>query len=342
MSITPSSPQTITPHATLDEAAGTYVDFTIDRPAFGSPTLRVTFTATAANRTSDSDAIDVPSQERDTVGLSCRILRVSETATQIVVNLEVISPNAGATVTVAYDNGGLTVTPASGGTLTSTTTFGTTAHIQYTITKPAFGAGGRRVTFTASATGFVDTTDAVDVSEQSTDFTIPTLNLSPTISDTQYSIAFASTGTVQYKIDAGSFGSATSPQVISRTTAAQAVTFSAVLNGQTVYVSITVSALGPGTFSSCTNVLYSAATDQVDFTWTWSGPSATFNVWVNDYARGFVQVTSGISASTYRYTAQENLLSSGAPTGSIGFYVQGIVGSTVNATSSTFFTPYIT
>jgi hypothetical protein len=161
---TPASGQTVTPVATLTEAAGTYVDYTITRPAVGAGAGRVTFTSSAANRTTDSDAVDVPEISRDTQSLSCRVLRVSETATQIVVNVEVISPNAGATVTVAYDAGGLTISPASGGTLTSTTTFGTTAHIAFTITKDVYGTGTpRRVTFTASATGYVDTTDGVDV-----------------------------------------------------------------------------------------------------------------------------------------------------------------------------------
>lgn len=75
---------------------------------------------------------------------------------------EVVTPNAGATCTVAYDAGGLTVSPASGGTLTSTTSFATTAYIDYTITRAAQGGTPRRVAFTVSATGFVDGTDAVD------------------------------------------------------------------------------------------------------------------------------------------------------------------------------------
>jgi hypothetical protein len=98
-----------------------------------------------------------------TVALSARVLRISETATQVVVRVEVISPIVGALVTIAYDNGGLTVSPASGGTFISTTSFGTTAHIDYTITRDVYGGTPRRVTFTASAPGFIDATDGVDV-----------------------------------------------------------------------------------------------------------------------------------------------------------------------------------
>lgn len=60
--LSPTSPQTVTPQSSITEAAGTYVDFTIPRPAFGGALARVTFTATAANRTSDSDAVDVPAK----------------------------------------------------------------------------------------------------------------------------------------------------------------------------------------------------------------------------------------------------------------------------------------
>lgn len=59
----PVSPQTVTPAATLTEAASTYVDFTVTRPAYGTGTGRITFTVTASSRTSDSDAVDVPAVE---------------------------------------------------------------------------------------------------------------------------------------------------------------------------------------------------------------------------------------------------------------------------------------
>src|SRR6185437_9358855 len=66
--VTPATGQTVTPASTLTEAANTYVDFVITRPAFATGTARVTFTATAANRVSDSDAVDVPAQEKTAFG----------------------------------------------------------------------------------------------------------------------------------------------------------------------------------------------------------------------------------------------------------------------------------
>lgn len=162
--ITPASPQTILAvNVTSDiDTTGT-VDFTIARAAFGTGTGRIVFTASRSERLGDTDSAEIPALDRDTLTLAMRIIRVSENATQIVANVEVISPIAGQTVTVVYDNGGLTITPASGGTLTSTVAFSSTGHIQYTITKDIHSGSPRRVTFTASVAGYVDATDGIDV-----------------------------------------------------------------------------------------------------------------------------------------------------------------------------------
>jgi hypothetical protein len=165
--VSPASGGTVTPAATLTEAAGTFIDYTVTRPAFGAGAGRVTFTATAANRTTDSDAVDIPEVDRDTLGVQVRVLRVSETTDQVVIRIEAITPIAGQTVTVNYNAGGLTVSPATGGTFSATTAFGTTNHIDYTITRDTQGGTPRRVAFTASATGYVDGTDGVDVTPNS-------------------------------------------------------------------------------------------------------------------------------------------------------------------------------
>lgn len=57
--VSPATGQTVTPDTTLTEIAGSYVDFTITLPTFGT-NARVTFTATASNRQAASDAVDVP------------------------------------------------------------------------------------------------------------------------------------------------------------------------------------------------------------------------------------------------------------------------------------------
>jgi hypothetical protein len=166
--VSPASGGTITPAATLTEDAGTYIDYTITRPAFEAGAGRVTFTATAANRVSDSDAVDVPAVERDTVPLTSRARVTATSNTQVTVRYAVADPFPQGTnsVTVTYQNLGTAgVSPASGGTLTpaSTLTEAAGTYIDYTIDRPAFSAGAGRVTFTATAANRVSDQDAVDV-----------------------------------------------------------------------------------------------------------------------------------------------------------------------------------
>jgi hypothetical protein len=177
--VSPASGGTITPAATLTEDAGTYIDYTITRPAFEAGAGRVTFTATAANRVSDSDAVDVPAVERDTVPLTSRARVTATSNTQVTVRYAVADPFPQGTnsVTVTYQNLGTAgVSPASGGTLTpaSTLTEAAGTFIDYTIDRPAFSAGAGRVTFTATASNRVSDQDAVDVPAVERD-TVPLL-----------------------------------------------------------------------------------------------------------------------------------------------------------------------
>lgn len=73
-SVSPGSPQTITPetNTTITEPVGSYVDFTVDRPAVGSNPGRIAFLGTATARTATSDAVDVAPQER--VGPSLKVV----------------------------------------------------------------------------------------------------------------------------------------------------------------------------------------------------------------------------------------------------------------------------
>jgi hypothetical protein len=73
--ITPGTPQTVTAAVgdtfASPETAGSFVDYTITRPVSGLPTGRVTFTAAATGRVSDSDAVDVPAQDVGMMAVSC-------------------------------------------------------------------------------------------------------------------------------------------------------------------------------------------------------------------------------------------------------------------------------
>lgn len=80
----PASGGTVTPAATLTEAAGTYIDYTITRPAFTNGTGRVTFTGAAASRVSDTDSVDIPAQEKTAFGPTLDV-KVTPSATQYVI-----------------------------------------------------------------------------------------------------------------------------------------------------------------------------------------------------------------------------------------------------------------
>lgn len=228
--VTPASPQTIlSANVTADLATTGFIDFTITRPAFQAGTGRIVFTATRTNRTADLDAVDVPAQERDTQSLEVRIERVSETGTQIVVRVKAIRPNVTGAISIAYDAGGLTVSPASPQSIVSATSdFSTTGFVDFTITKNA--TQPRRVAFTASATGYTDATDGVDVVPATASGSgVPTGTVTPnTTSRTRATEVLDIAGTLgsndagplqwRYKIDDGAYSAlgTTTPISITR------------------------------------------------------------------------------------------------------------------------------
>lgn len=104
--VTPASGSTITPNATITENAGTYVDYTITRPAFGTGTGRVTFTASAANRVTDSDAVDIPAQEKTAFGPNLQVASV-QSGTNVVITW------SGDSVQLSTDGGATWGTPGA-------------------------------------------------------------------------------------------------------------------------------------------------------------------------------------------------------------------------------------
>jgi hypothetical protein len=64
--VSPTSPQTVTPTTSLVAAGSNFKDFVVPRSLFNTGTGRIVFTATMANRTADTDSVDIPSLE-DTV-----------------------------------------------------------------------------------------------------------------------------------------------------------------------------------------------------------------------------------------------------------------------------------
>jgi hypothetical protein len=292
----------------------------------------VTFEASTTGYVSDRDMLVVPDKGRDTIGLIMRAENISGAATgHVRVRLTVVDPLGaiGSNIFIAVQS--FDGVPASPTVVSGSSPMASGATIDYDIQRPAAGARQGRVTFKASMTGRADDFDSVEVLPA--DVIAPTLDLAPTISDTSYSIAFASTGSVQHKIDNGSYGASTSPVVVSRNAAGGAdkvVTFKADLNGQTVYNSVTVPV--QATVRYVVNGITLQRDSSSQFTVTWSvSPSAPvgsqFNLeWTvtESGASGHVtgaaspQAVSTTLTSTPHGTATVTLIDSGGAVLGVG------------------------
>lgn len=210
--VTPASGGFITPAATLTEALGTYIDYTITRPAFGAGTGRVTFTASAANRVTDSDAVDIPAVERDTVALACRVTTVTTAtpATTVIVRVAVADPypQGANSATISYAITGLaTPTQTDGSPLpnpiqvtpAATLTGGAGTFYDFLVTRPAATAAPGRITFTATATGRTAATGGATIPAQ--DIIGPSLKIVTTPGTSSYSLLITWDGTIVYNLD---------------------------------------------------------------------------------------------------------------------------------------------
>ena len=208
--VSPASGGTVTTAVgdtfTSPEVAGSYIDYTITRPAFGAGTGRVTFTATATGRVSDSDAVDIPAVERDTIALTSRARIFSQTSTQMVVRYAVATPVALSpnTAQISYIVDGLAgVTPASPQTITPETNTQVTeavgSYVDFTVPRPAVGANPGRIAFQGTASGRTATSDAVDIPPQ--ERIGPSLKVVTTPSASSYSLVITWDGTIVYNLD---------------------------------------------------------------------------------------------------------------------------------------------
>lgn len=77
---TVTAPGTLTLTPTADITTTAYVEFTVQRPVFGSGTGQISFTATASDRTSASSHVDIPAKD-PVVQLLIRVTRLSLTDT---------------------------------------------------------------------------------------------------------------------------------------------------------------------------------------------------------------------------------------------------------------------
>jgi hypothetical protein len=287
--VSPASGGTLTPQSTLTEALGTYIDYTITRPAFGTGTGRVTFTASAANRVTDSDAVDIPAVERDTIALTSRARIFSQTATQMVVRYAVATPVALSpnTASIAYTTTGIpavdlpspqTITPETNTTITEPLG----SYKDFTVDRPAVGANPGRIAFLGTATGRTATSDSVDVPPQ--ERVGPSLKVVTTPGASSYSLVITWDGTIVYNLDgvSQSVSGWTSPRTETITRGdiganTKVAAFSVTRDGVTVSESVNIPPLDV-TSASITIGTQTAddTTETYEFDWTTSGfPTGT-------------------------------------------------------------------
>jgi hypothetical protein len=110
--VSPTSPQTITSGVAplqIPEPVGTYVDFTVPRPAFNAAAGGITFTATASGFAPDTDPITIPPQDKDFTPPT-----FSPTLTLTSTTGQVSWPAVAAGVTVEGSNDNVTFVTATG------------------------------------------------------------------------------------------------------------------------------------------------------------------------------------------------------------------------------------
>lgn len=146
---------TITPSSAQSVANGGFVDYVIQKPSFSDGQGRVVFTATAANRVADTDAVDIPPGE-GSINLAISAEVVQFDAQKIKVRVKTVdpqpSPTSGAYTIEHTNNYGGSVSPASGGNNGgfATADFATTAYRDYIVDRPVAGTTeSGTITFTA-------------------------------------------------------------------------------------------------------------------------------------------------------------------------------------------------
>ena len=157
--------------------------WTFNRGAALGATGGAEFLAVLSASQSDGDFIEVVEQGRDTTYLTTRARVTGSTPTTVTVRYAVLDKYLPLSCGVTYLASGvpsvspgspLTVTAAVGDTFTSPEVAG--SFIDYTITRPLAGAAPGRVTWTATASGRVGDSDAVDVPPQNTQAVSATLS----------------------------------------------------------------------------------------------------------------------------------------------------------------------
>ncbi len=263
--------------------SGAYV---FSRPAAGAGTGRAVFTASLANRTSVTDAIDIP--EQDSVPPS----------------LDVTVTPGTTTFSIGYASDGVVTVSIDGAA------YGVPAASPISVSRPAVGAAAKVYNFKATKNG-VETPATVIVPALVNDG--PSLTVQVTEGDTSSSIAYSG-DSVEVSIDGGAFGApaTATPLVVSRNSIGgvnKLYVFRGVKDGITVTNSVTVPAqrLLPIFTSIVTRVQRTIMTGEMLLNVDWALSYAPSGYYAKVFARGpndETETTLTSSTGAYTYAMQ--------------------------------------
>jgi len=177
--IGPALERKLWPTADLDTTSA--VAFSIERPAFGSPPGRVTFTARANGRVKDSDAVDVPAQDPEIPKLTrgtARIVAGDTTATVVAVQVTAEPSDATVRLVAVRGSGARIEGPAQGVASGSPAT--------WKFSRGGALGGSGQAEFVIEKSGWVSDPVFAEIPEQGRD-TVPLgIHIDVTATATQY------------------------------------------------------------------------------------------------------------------------------------------------------------
>jgi hypothetical protein len=323
--VTPASGGTVTPATalTIPEAAGSYIDYTITRPAFAAGTGRGTFTASRPGYTPDSDAADIPAQEQDTVTPDLSVVPSVPTTTQQSFTVTSSNPSGGAGPATYVIIRGTTGTGSSIGAIADGTLNLVPSGEVITVNRAAFGTTTQAsVEFYAElAGGGIARIQRTILNQVKTSFG-PSIDGSSVLTPANDTLTWTSVGTLTLKVDGVSTSVPTSPYVVTRDGANHTWDFLATLDSQTFPWSVAIPRLDPPSGFTLTSVVGTATfvPDHLTVTFSQSGfPSGTqFNVsYTVDATTTGDGTSGGLDNTTSGHVFTVSAWPSSTPSGSI-------------------------
>jgi hypothetical protein len=280
-SVSPSSGQTVTTGVgdfSIPETAGSFWDFTIDRPAPNSNAGQVTFAATATDFATDTDPIAIPPQ---TALVRVVASETASTNTQSTVTVAVFDQTGAAISGAQVQLGNLTGPSPGVATIASGSGIGvwTSAPALWTFNRgPALVGSsealfaGRRSSTLANDVGYA----TAPIVATASDTIAPTINVVTTPGATSYSIQITWSGSIAYSLDgvAQSVSGWTSPRTVTITRDApggqnKVAEFAATRDGITISNTVDVPAIervGPSL-----NIVTTPSSSSYSLAITWTG-----------------------------------------------------------------------